>query len=713
MNHNKRRSLMCFTMKSIGATVVLLALALPTWAEPQDPAELFPADTLAYLELRQPERLAQELGVLFKGSALEDMPAFLARLRERMPEDTNTWHFSSANAFALMLSPEMLADLGKMKGAAVAITGWDKEGPQFVAVVLAGDSFWPTYTLRAYLSVGKEFRVSEEVEGIPLYQAVSHADGPTNRPPGPGLPPPGGFPGQGGPPGKPGPGAPPLPPGPGPRRAAEATGLAYALLPRAVVIGSTPGSVGQVIRRLKGKAEEPALSGTAQFKDAAKDRDHSGLFAYANVTLLNDLLGADASAKLILDRWEPLLNRSSIQYAVASLALEKGDLALKARVALDPHQTCPLAQLISRGKTDLEWLHSVPPDALLAVSMAFPEGETRLARLWTLSDSISEPLEKGSFEDRVKEHLKQLRDKVGKGTLDKIANVGLAVLPLASEEELILPVVVVVTAADADGAKTLEERAVPRLHALLLGGKPASIRQGKIAGQNLRILTSESMPEVYFGRQGTTVVIGQDGPSVAAALSAVGKNGGLLGEEKTAVVLRDLGEPPAVGIGSLGLLLIEKSKAEPEPLAPNFPPGPGPRPPGARPVSPGGPPPLGGPGLPPGPKPFGPRQENAPNAELVKAVKVLPPATLTLQAKSDGIELRAQQTGLKSAAARIVDMLFEMDIRKAAEKPSFDLFEPPVRSIEPGPDTIKPPEIRPGPPPFEKKSDPPKKPPMQ
>ena len=56
------------------AALVLCGLASSARAEQKDTAELFPAQTLAYLEFRQPDKLSREAATLIKGSALEDMP---------------------------------------------------------------------------------------------------------------------------------------------------------------------------------------------------------------------------------------------------------------------------------------------------------------------------------------------------------------------------------------------------------------------------------------------------------------------------------------------------------------------------------------------------------------------------------------------------------------------------------------------------------------
>src|SRR5262245_66681281 len=57
-------------------------------AEPiKDPAEVMPARTLAYLELRQFGQLYKEFASLFEGSYLGNMPDSLHKLYERHQKD--------------------------------------------------------------------------------------------------------------------------------------------------------------------------------------------------------------------------------------------------------------------------------------------------------------------------------------------------------------------------------------------------------------------------------------------------------------------------------------------------------------------------------------------------------------------------------------------------------------------------------------------------
>src|SRR5438309_2002842 len=74
----------------LGAILLFSSLAAAgRGAEPRDTADLFPAGTLAYLEFRQADRLSREVAGLLRGSALDDMPAALAKYRDQRGDNGN------------------------------------------------------------------------------------------------------------------------------------------------------------------------------------------------------------------------------------------------------------------------------------------------------------------------------------------------------------------------------------------------------------------------------------------------------------------------------------------------------------------------------------------------------------------------------------------------------------------------------------------------
>ena len=271
---------MSFRALAVGAVLFLSVGTLPCRAEgPRDTADLFPAQTLAYLEFRQPDRLSREVAALLRGSALDNLPATLAKFREKLGDNNNGFfaYFFLAE-FGMFGSPETIAEFGRLQGGAVALTGFSKDmEPEIVGVLLSGTSNAPTFVMRTILSVGGQYRIVGECEGIDLYREKSVEFRPAVK--GGEQPPP----------------------------VARIHGPTYALLPDGFIIGSTPDSVKEMIRRLKGKTGDPALSSVAAFRDAAKLRDKPGLFGYADLGALNIQLeeamkNASASAQFEWNR---------------------------------------------------------------------------------------------------------------------------------------------------------------------------------------------------------------------------------------------------------------------------------------------------------------------------------------------------------------------------------------------------------------------------
>ncbi len=63
--------------------LALLAGSASARAQMKDAVEWLPAQTLACVEVRHPERLSREAAALIKGSALDDLPRRMARSGRR------------------------------------------------------------------------------------------------------------------------------------------------------------------------------------------------------------------------------------------------------------------------------------------------------------------------------------------------------------------------------------------------------------------------------------------------------------------------------------------------------------------------------------------------------------------------------------------------------------------------------------------------------
>src|SRR5438105_1190232 len=109
-------------MKSSLRLLIVMALWTATAAigrsQQRDPADLLPAKTLAYVEVQQPQQLSKEIAGLIKGSALENMPRTMAKFRADHPTP-QFWMLQEVAMFSLFLSPETIAEAGRLQGGAI------------------------------------------------------------------------------------------------------------------------------------------------------------------------------------------------------------------------------------------------------------------------------------------------------------------------------------------------------------------------------------------------------------------------------------------------------------------------------------------------------------------------------------------------------------------------------------------------------------------
>ncbi|HVS37275.1 MAG TPA: hypothetical protein VMS17_17065, partial [Gemmataceae bacterium] len=155
------------------AVPAVLVVAGFARAEVKEVAELLPAQTLAVVEVRQPERLAREVAELLKNSDLDDMAAAMARYRERVGDNGSLWAFNDYAGYAVLFSPEVVNECGRIQGAGLAVTGVNKDGPEVALVVLAGDSNLPTFVMRVWQSGFVAGHSVGEVEGVHIYRQRS------------------------------------------------------------------------------------------------------------------------------------------------------------------------------------------------------------------------------------------------------------------------------------------------------------------------------------------------------------------------------------------------------------------------------------------------------------------------------------------------------------------------------------------------------------
>jgi hypothetical protein len=609
------------------AAALLLALAGPARAQVKDAAELLPAQTLACLELRQPDLMAREVAALVKGSALDDLPATMAKFRAKLTGvGFRPWLIEEVALLGLFLSPEAIGEGGRLQGGVVALTGITKDGPEVVGILLAGESNLPTLYTRAYLSIVNVQTVAE-VEGVNLYrerrQIFRKGDtGPVE----------------------------------------EDNGPVLALLPGTIVAGSNVECVKDVVRRYKGKSADPALPSVAAYKEAAKLRDRAGLFAYADMGALAGRMreATKALGPKFAQEWalvETVVNPNALRAVTASLTLQNGTLEFQALVKLNPSEKSPLVELLPAKAAGSGMLHFVPRDSLLSVCLDLSDGEKRWEKLVPLIDALSK-VSGGSELNPPSKAIKELEDQLklrfARDVFGRVTGLAVAVDVESGKKEPGSPLLVV-QAVDAEAARFLEETAVPKLLGLLRGGDAPPMGE-KIDGRQIYAVPMQLFPgqkAFCWGRQGSVLVLGPSSARVANALTVGGKKQGVLGEAKVAAALKDLDGPIAVGVGSLGRGVIELFREG---------------------HAPGGRNDLG-PKAKKDERPAPPAPDKLPDyaekavAALTKLFEPLPPTVVTLDRKADSLVLQMRQPGLKSVSAKLIDIVVDTALQRLSSNP--------------------------------------------
>jgi hypothetical protein len=602
----------------IGAVVLLCAVAAPLRAaDINDTADLFPAGTLAYLEFRQPAQLSREVAALLKGSAFEDMPKALAKVRDKRA-DNNVFFFNDLiiGYLSMFASPEMVAEFGRLRGGAVALTGFNSNSePEIVGILLSGSSNGPTFIMRTALTVDPWMRRIDECEGIGLYREKRQEFRKKEA------------------------------------VAPDFSGPTYALLPDGLIIGSSTDGVKEMIRRLKGRTSDPSLASVSAFRSAAALRDKPGLFGYADLAELNTRLEeamktADPLASYQWKYLQTLLNPKAGKQATVSLTLSNGSLELNARVELDAKETSPLVALLPDGKTNAELLHYVPKDSSIALTFNLADGEKRWAQALALVDALDKlgGKRRGPTPSKqVEETESALKLKFGKDIFAKLTGAAVVLDLLALETSPNPARIAVLSTTDADAAKALEEDVLPKLAGLLPKGSKEP-KQETIQGHRI---TAIQDADLFFGRHGKILVIGQSSQAVADALTAGAKKAGLLGETRTSTALKEAPDASLVGVLSLGSLLafMTPLEAETRLLV-----APAPVPPGA-------------PKAPPQSKRIHPVRAKL-TKELIRVCESAPPAVLTVERKPEHVTMMLRQANLRMISAKLVNGIVDATLER-------------------------------------------------
>lgn len=491
-------------MIRLSALVALIAFAAPApAAPPTDVADLFPPNTLAFVELHAPADLGPQLGALFKGTPLEDSLPFIEGSKASAKTVQELQGKRELALLALFAAPEMLAEFRKLGGVAVGVTGFGPGGePEIALAILTGDSAAAGLAVRAFLTTDTNLRKVTEVSKVPLFQS---------RPPVLNYDPNG------------------MPKLDTSKPLAEAPyGPTFAYTPGLFVAGTSKGAVAGAVKRFLGE-EKGTLRESASFKAVAAEFRKPGLFFYADAAELTAKLdgaarnrGAPFDSDLFA--WLKLVaNPKALKNIGGGAHLRDGGLALVASGALDPAQKSPLTDLLAGPPVKVDLLHHARRPAAFVAAVNLPEkgrAEAVVGFLDALAKTGGElgRLPKDVVKDVEANHKVPLADLLGKVRSITVIVPAKQDLPKGAK-----PLPTLVLHFEDAQAATAFEAAVPAVAGEVAKEKPAQPASETVAGMKVYSLAGTALPwksSVHYARDGSVLALGQDRKIVGAAVTA-------------------------------------------------------------------------------------------------------------------------------------------------------------------------------------------------
>jgi hypothetical protein len=600
---------------STRAAVAVLLLFCPVApaADVADPAALFPAGTLAYVELHDPAELAPQLGAVVKGTPLQDSIPFIHNRRDTTKNFQDIQGKQELALLGLLASPEMLAEFKRLRGVAVGLTGFSERGdPEAVLAVLTGDSQAAGLAARAFLTMDGTVRKVGAIGAVPVYQFRTPAitgDPATGRPK---L-------------------ASDKPPTEGPY---EAT---FAYVPGLFAVGTSKAALAEVITRFTAEGKPGgSLLEAAGFKEAAVTHRRPGLFFFVNAPAFCDKYEAAQKARgdLVgpdLYAWFKLAaNAKAVRTVAGSARFRDGGLAVTIAATFDPAHKSPLAEFLGGTGTRVDLLHHAARPAVFAAAFTFPEKDRPAAVIGFLDALAKATGELGRLPgEAVRELEGKYKVPITDGLIGKTraVTVVLPVKQVLPKGAVPLPMLVLHTEDPATAAAW--EDFLPKLVADLgMSDPPPAPVSETINGVKVFSLAGAGLPwnaAVHYARKGATFAVGLDRNLVASAVSPDPANSVLGGDNAAAG-----GVDGAAMIGTFSPGEVVRLLAEPDKPQGPVVPVQGPRPPGG----------------PPGSPPVSEQQrkdEEKALADLVASFGTLPPSVVTVRRAGQEVRLELWQ----------------------------------------------------------------------
>ncbi len=474
-------------------------------ADGPDPADLFPASTLAYAELHDPATVGPQLLAAVKGSVLEDGLGFIHKRRNGTKDIRDINGKDELALAALLTSPELQAEFKKVRGIAVGLIGFNSQGqPEFAFIVLTGDSNAIGIAVRAYLTLENQVRQVGTIgkDNLPIYQyrtpSINYDDQ----------------------------GQPKLADEKITEGAHETT-LAYT--PGVFVVGSSKKAVGEVISRFTGETRG-SLSSSPAFKLAAATYQQPGLFFYADAANLctqydaarRTLGGGDSDA---IAWFRLVAGAKAIQSLAGTIRVRDGGLSVSVGATLDPSEKSPLGNALAGNGVKVELLHPAQRPAGLAFAVTLPQKNRADAAIGFLDALAKADGQLGRLPgEAVTELEKKYKVPLREGLIGKTH----AVTVIYPEKQELpkgaraIPLLVLHTETEDVGEAW--EAFLPMLVADWM--KAEELPQPAvetISGARVFTLGGPALPwngPIHYARSGTRFVIGADRKLVAAAALA-------------------------------------------------------------------------------------------------------------------------------------------------------------------------------------------------
>lgn len=482
---------------------VLAALAAAAPARADGPADLFPADTLAYVEVRDAAKLAPQLTAALAGSPLADVAKFVDARRDAAKTTHDILGKPQLAVLGLLASPELASEVGRLGGVAAGVTGFTAGGdPEAAVAVLTGDSAAAGLAARGFLALAHVRRVAA-VDGVPVYQfRLPQQSFDPNT------------------------GMPKIDNSKSPAEGGYEATAAYT--PGLFVYGTSKAAVAAVLTRFRGKGG-PALGGVAAFKAARGAGAGPGLFVYADaaalVTRLDAARAADGGPESDAVGWFRLVaNDRGVRHVAGTLRFRDGGLVADLTASFAPDAASPLLALLSGPGVKAELLGHASGAGAFAATVTFPE-KGRAAAVIGLLDAAAKA--SGALGRTPGEAVKEFETRTKTPLTDGLIGRTKAVTVFAPKQQQLgkgvpaLPTVVLHTETDEVAAGW--EKVLPELVADAAGGEPVQPSSEAIDGVTVLSLPGAELPwkaAVHYARKGAVIAVGLDRAAVAAAMTA-------------------------------------------------------------------------------------------------------------------------------------------------------------------------------------------------